>query len=498
MGEKRPISLYALVFTVGAASLGAEIAAARLLAPFFGASTIIWANTIGVVLVSLSIGYWLGGRFADRHPTRAGLSLLCLVAALLLGAIPFIAIPFLDISVEALDTVSAGAFIGSLISVLVLVAPPVMLLGAASPYAIRLMTDTVEQAGTVAGRIYAISTAGSLVGTFAAALLLIPLVGTRRTFLIFALALAVAAVVCLKRRYLVAPVVLAAAIALPVGIVKAGSNGRVIFETETPYQYVRVVEDGKSRYLELNEGKAVHSLYRRGSFLTGDYWDAFLVMPFVASTQPPENVAILGNAAGTTARAYGHYFPETRIDAVEIDAELTKIGRRYFDLNNPRMSVYHEDARPFLRKSKRAYDMIALDAYRQPYIPFYLTTREFFKLVADHLTERGQVIVNVGHPEGNDDLEAVIAATVAEVFPKVVRYPAEPTNTVLVGTFGRASGSDLRSRLGRLPSDLVPIARRAAREIAPAATDGHVYTDDKAPVEWLIDKSIVEFAAQSD
>ena len=498
MSEKRSISLYALIFTVGAASLGAEIAAARLLAPFFGASTIIWANTIGVVLASLSVGYWVGGRFADRHPTRAGLSLICLVAALMLGAVPFIAIPFLDVSVEALDTVSAGAFIGSLIAVLVLVAPPVMLLGAASPFAIRLATDTVERAGTVAGRIYAISTVGSLVGTFASALFLIPLVGTRRTFLIFSVLLATVAVLGLKRRYLVAPAVLAAAIALPVGIVKAGSEGRVVFETETPYQYVRVVEDGKSRYLELNEGKAVHSLYRKGSYLTDNVWDAYLVMPFVTLATPPKSILMLGNAAGTTARAYGRYFPETRFDAVEIDAKLTEIGRRYFDLKNPRMRVYHEDARPFLRKSKQTYDVIALDAYRQPYIPFYLTTREFFQLVSDHLTKRGVVLVNVGHPEGNDDLEAVIAATMAEVFPRVVRYPAEPTNTVLVGTFGRASGSDLRSRLGRLPSDLVPIARRAAREITPAATNGQVYTDDKAPVEWLIDKSIVEFAARSD
>ncbi len=498
VNEKRQLSLYALIFAVGAASLGAEIAAARLLAPYFGASTIIWANTIGVVLVSLSIGYWLGGRFADRHPTRTGMSLLCLIAALLLGAIPFIAIPFLDVSVEALDTVSAGAFIGSLIAVLVLVAPPVVLLGAASPYAIRLATDTVETAGTIAGRIYAISTVGSLVGTFSAALFLIPVIGTRRTFLIFALALAVVATLGLRWRYMVAPLALAAAIALPVGIIKAGSEGHVIFEAETPYQYVRVVEEGKSRYLELNEGKAVHSMYRKGSYLTNNIWDTYLVMPFAALAKPPKRVAMLGNAAGTTARAYGHYFPRTVFDAVEIDAKLTEVGRRYFDLKNPRMHIYHEDARPFLRKSKNKYDVIALDAYRQPYIPFYLTTKEFFQLVAEHLTKQGVAIVNVGHPEGNDDLEDVLAATMAEVFPTVLRYPAEPTNTVLLGSYGPASGALLKARAARLPSDLRPIARRAASGITKAATGGQVYTDDIAPVEWLIDKSIVKYAASAD
>jgi predicted membrane-bound spermidine synthase len=171
-----------LVFVVGAGSLGAEIAAVRLLAPYFGASTIVWANTIGVVLVALSIGYWLGGRLADRHPNMRGLCLLALAAAGLLALVPFAADPLLELAVDALDEISAGAFVGSLFAVLVLVAVPVLLLGAVSPYAIRLAVSTIEEAGTVAGRLYAISTAGSLVGTLASALLLIPLVGTAARF----------------------------------------------------------------------------------------------------------------------------------------------------------------------------------------------------------------------------------------------------------------------------------------------------------------------------
>jgi predicted membrane-bound spermidine synthase len=183
-----------LAAVVGAASLGAEIAAARLLAPWFGASTIVWANTIATVLVALSVGYWVGGPLADRDPTLSGLSRVVLCAAALLALVPFVAGPFLRISVEALDRVEAGAFVGSLLGVLVLVAVPVMLLGAVAPYAVRLSVRTVEEAGRVAGRLYAISTLGSLVGTFLSALVLIPLVGTRRTFLAFALALALVAV----------------------------------------------------------------------------------------------------------------------------------------------------------------------------------------------------------------------------------------------------------------------------------------------------------------
>jgi spermidine synthase len=488
-----------LVFVVGAASLGAEIAAARLMAPFFGASTIVWANTIGVVLVSLSIGYWLGGRVADRHPHREGLSLLVLVAGLAIGLVPFVADPFLDVAVDALDSVSAGAFAGSLIAVSVLVAPPVMLLGAAAPYAIRLAVRTVEESGTVAGRLYAISTAGSLTGTFLSALVLIPLVGTRRTFLAFGLACALVAVPGLARRRLAAAAVPAAIIVLmlvPVGAIKASDDGKVLEEVESQYQYARVVEepDGK-RKLELNEGQAVHSVYRPGSWLTGDYWDELLVLPFAVRDRPPGRIAILGNAAGTTARALGHYFPAARVDGVEIDSELTRLGRRWFDMRNPRLTVHDEDARPWLRRTDRRFDVIVIDAYRQPYIPFYLATREFFELVRDRLAPSGVVLINVGHPEGEDRLEEVLGATMSAVFPTVLRDPSEDTNTQLLASSTPGSGRRLADSARSLPPDLRLLAGATAARLEPALDGGTVYTDDRAPVEWLIDRSILDYAA---
>jgi spermidine synthase len=466
------VFLGVLVFVVGMASLGAEIAGVRLLAPYFGASTVVWANTIGVVLVALSIGYWLGGRAADRRPRIEPLCWVALTAAALLAAVPFVARPLLDAGVNALDAVSAGAFIGSLLAVLVLIALPVLLLGMVAPWAMRLAVTTVDEAGTVAGRLYALSTAGSLVGTLLSALLLIPAVGTRRTFLTFAILLAVVAAVGLRsrREMLVAPILIAMLLVLPVGTLKAAKNGsRVIYEKETEYQYARVIQlaDGE-RKLELNEGHAVHSLYRPGTVLTDDYWDAMLF-----DSGQPRSVAILGNAAGTTARAFHVLRPDTHVDAVEIDPELTKIGRRWFGL--PRsIKVHHEDARPFLRRSENSrWDAILVDAYRQPYIPFYLVTKEFFQLVRDRLTPNGRVVVNVGHPEGNNALEKEMTATMRDVFPEVRRDPVKPTNTILVG------GRKLKDR--RLQAQL---------------SGGSVYTDDKAPVEWLIDRSLVEYAAK--
>jgi spermidine synthase len=489
--------LYVFIFVVGTASLGAEIAAARLMAPFFGASTIVWANTIGVVLAALSIGYWLGGRIGDRYPHLRGLCLMVMGASVLLALVPFAARPLFDISVDALDEISAGAFVGSLFGVLVLIAVPVMMLGAASPYAIRLAVPDVEHSGRVAGRLYAVSTAGSLVGTWLSALVLIPLIGTQRTFLSFALAAGVVAAVGLGWRYAAVPAALAGVIAIPIGTVKATDDGTVLHEADTEFQYARVVEqeDG-DRALELNEGQAVHSLYRPGSYLTGDVWDGYLVLPFAGLDAPPRRIAILGNAAGTTARAYGHYFPDTEVDGVEIDAELTEIGRRYFDLRNPNLEVHHEDARPWLRASDGGYDVIMVDAYRQPYIPFYLATREFFELVRDRLAPGGVVIVNAGHPEGNDDLEQVLGRTMAEVFPTVLRDPLEPTNTLLLGTEAPASEPLLRDRIPDLPRDLRPLASQSAARIGPRLDGGRVYTDDLAPVEWLIDRSILGYAAE--
>ncbi len=302
-----------LAFVVGAASLGAEISAARLLAPYFGASTIIWANTIATVLVALSAGYALGGRLADRRADLRGLCAIVAVAGVLLAAVPFAADPFLRLAVNALGALSVGGFLGSLVAVLVLVAVPVLLLGTVAPYANRLTLGRVTQTGTVTGRLYAISTvglAGRHVRLGAAAdpvdrdppdvprLRALPGGGGR--------ALVSARAGSSSSRW-------PSAACSPSRRPRSGAGvagARVIFETETPYQYVRVLQfrDGV-RWLQLNEGVAIHSLYRPGSYLTDGYWDDYLVAPLAGEPRRAERIAILGDAAGTIARAYGHYFP---------------------------------------------------------------------------------------------------------------------------------------------------------------------------------------------
>jgi spermidine synthase len=409
--------------------------------------------------------------------------------------VPFAARPFLGFSVDAFETLSFSTFAGSLFGVMVLVAVPVTLLGAAGPWAVRLAVADLDRSGAVVGRLYAISTFGSLLGTMISALALIPLLGTQRTFLVFALALALVASLGIGWRYAAVPAALALTLTIPVGTIKAAETGRVLYETETVHQYARVVErpDG-TRLLELNEGQGIHSLLRRGSYLTGDYWDGHLVLHAASRERPPRRIAILGNAAGTIARAFGHYFPRTEVDAVEIDGELTELGRRYFDLRNPRMRVHTADARPWLERAEGGYDAITVDAYRQPYIPFYLTTREFFELAAERLAPGGVLIINVGHPEGSEQLERILGRTMATAFPGVLRYPMEPTNTLLVGGGEGLSAARLRANVAGLPADLRPIAAAAAAELGPRLPGGEVFSDDRAPIEWVVDSSLLDYA----
>ena len=347
-----------VAFCVGAASLGAEIAAARLLAPYFGASTIIWANTIATVLVALSVGYAVGGRLADRRADLRGLCAIVLCAAVLLAIVPFVVGP-----VPARGGQGARRAVGRRV-------PRVARGGARAGRgagaaardgrAVRQPARGGPRRGHRDGHRAAVRDLDRRVaasGTFLAALLLIPLIGTHRTFLVFALALAVAAAVGAGSwRFLAVAAAIAALLAIPPVAIGADVAGaRVIYSTETQYQYARVLQfPSGERWLELNEGVAVHSLYRPWSYLTGGYWDDFLVLPSPASPTPPRRIAILGDAAGTVARAYGHYFPRTRVDAVEIDGELTAIGRRYFGLGGPNLHLYTADARPWLEASRGA------------------------------------------------------------------------------------------------------------------------------------------------
>jgi spermidine synthase len=374
---------------------------------------------------------------------------------------------------------------------------PVVRRGGVSRWALRLRVGRVDDAGRTAGGLYALSTVGSLVGTWLSTLVLIPLIGTQRTFIGMALAVALVAALALPRRTLLIPLGVGLLLGLPPGTTKPADGARVLEERETESEYARVIElrDGERR-LELNEGVVYHSTWRRNTVLTGNYWDGLLSAPFTVLGRAPRSLAILGNGGGTTVRAYETLFPGTEIDGVEIDGELTELGEKWLGLRvRPNVRLHTADARPFLRRADRRWEAIMVDAYRQPYIPFYLTTREFFRLVHDRLAPGGVVVINVGHPEGSERLEAMLTAGMRTAFAHAARFPISSENTLLIGSDRAPSAARARAAVPTAEPIMRPLLLDASARLRPPLPGGPVYTDDKAPVEWLIDRSIITYAA---
>ncbi|HET8653800.1 MAG TPA: fused MFS/spermidine synthase [Gaiellaceae bacterium] len=482
-------TLTGVVFAAGVGTLATEIGASRMLAPYFGNSTIVWANVIGLTLASLSVGYWLGGRFADRWPTPRALGLVVVSAACMIAVATLVARPILDLSVEGLDRVSAGAAIGSFFGVLVLFVPPVTLLGMVAPFAIRLAITGIETAGTVAGRLYAVSTVGSLLGTFLSALVTIPAIGTQRTLLAAAALIGAGGAVLLGRRWIVLAAALAALLLIPPGAVKAQSG--LIYEDESRYQFIQVVEKEGVRRLYLDEGLATHSVWRRNEVLTGGVWDTYVAVVDLLGREP-RRVAMLGNAAGTAARAYERYYPTAKVDGVELDPAVSEAGRRYFGMGQiGTLTVHDADARAYLRRADERYDVIIVDAYRPPYVPFYLATEEFFRLVRDHLTPGGIVALNVATTPDNHDLAKRIGGTLASVLPRAFGWQPLRFNQIVIGQNGEPTGTARPA-----PEAVEPLVRDLRATMRPIPPSGDPWTDDRAPVEWITDRMIVEFAAE--
>lgn len=490
----RNLNINLLVFAAGMTTMATEMAGSRLLAPFFGNSLFIWANLIGLILIYLTAGYYLGGRLADRRPEARLLYLLTMTAAVTIALLPFVAHPVMSLAIRGIDEISAGAFLGSFSVTVLLFAIPITILGMVPPFAIRLRMTTVETAGNVSGGLYALSTMGSIIGTFTPVLLIIPWIGTRNTMLLFALILAtVSAMGLAKVGYGGAPLLIAAAMLIPQGAIKPGENS--IFETESPYHYIQVVERGGTRYLKLNEGWAVHSAYNPDQSFYGSYWDYFLLAPWFAGDKPPREALNIGSAAGTVPKQLLAFYPGVHVDGVELDPDIVAVGREYFAMDDePGLTIHVQDGRPFLKTSPKRWDYIAVDAYRQPYIPFYLTTREFFTEASDHLTGSGVLMINVGKTPGDSAVAEAIAATMRDVFPSVYTISAGSFNELIIATKEPSTVEGFTGRIGLMPGEVANLAREAAPRFAAVEPGGTILTDDKAPVEWLTDQMIINYA----
>jgi spermidine synthase len=505
--------LLLIVFFGGMTSLGAELSASRLLDPYFGNSIIIWAVLIGMVLIYLTVGYYIGGKWADRHPDDAVLYQITAWAGFLIGMVPFMARPVLLWSMRGFAEYSAGILAGSLLGVVALFAVPVTLLGCVSPFAIRLAVKDIESAGNVAGGLYALSTVGSIVGTFLPVLVLIPNIGTRNTFFLFAfvlLAISLLGIFWTRRLralpYLLMPAILIVLmLVFPGGIIKPVEYGELLYETESPYNYIQVVQWGDEVWLKLNEGQGIHSIYDPNSVLVGGIWDYFLIAPYF--NNPPftadqvGSLALIGSAAGTVPKEYTVVYGPIPIDGAEIDPEIIRVGREYFAMNEPNFNAVAQDGRYFLANSPRKYDVIAVDAYRPPYIPFHLTTREFFAQAREHLTENGVVAINVGRTRSDWSLVQALASTLKAEFPNVYLVDlAQPgqdlINVLVVATKQPTRLENLAANAALMTQPLLQqVAGDAVSRAEEFTNPTVVFTDDKAPVEQVVHGLILSFVA---
>ena len=507
------VLLYIIVFVSGMCTLAIELSASRLLGSVFGTSNLVWANVIGLMLLYLSVGYFVGGRLADRSPYPRTLFRILLWAAFLSALIPLVARPILQSAAAAVMNVDAAVVVGAFLAVLVLFSGPVTLLGCVSPFALRLAIKDLRLTGQIAGRIFAISTLGSLFGTFLPVLLLIPQLGTQRTFLCFAALLYLTGLVGMWHtegrfplRSLWMPLVITLfALMSSGGPLRAAPQGRILLvELESAYNYIQVQEDSEGyRYLYLNEGQGIHSQWHPQRMNYGRTWSFFLAAPWfnlaLESRQQVESLAIVGLAGGTIARQYHAVYGDILIDGIEIDPALIEVGERWFGLDAiPGLRTWPADGRMALRQLQGKYSVIALDAYRPPYIPWHLTTREFFFEARERLLPDGALAINVGRTHSDRRLVDAMTATLLQVFPTVHTMDVPQSfNTILVATKSHTNADSLAQNLAGLPQSASPVLRDAlalgVASLVPTIAGETVFTDDHAPVERLVDSLLQDF-----
>jgi spermidine synthase len=284
------------------------------------------------------------------------------------------------------------------------------------------------------------------------------------------------------------------------GVLKPAEG--LIYESESAYNFIQVVQRGETRYLLLNEGQGIHSVYDPHQLETFGTWDYFLVAPyFNAAPHSPAGVkslALVGLAAGTIARQYTAVYGPLPIDGIEIDPGIVEAGRTYFDMNEPNLNVIVQDGRWALAHSARRYSVIGVDAYRLPYIPWHLTTREFFEEARAHLADDGALVVNVGRTFTDRRLIDALVGTLRSVFPSVYVVDVPDTfNSIVVATVRPTQASNLPANLALMGDDVHPMLKdalaRAVQNLQPTPASETVFTDDVAPVEQLTNSIVIRF-----
>ncbi len=475
-----PVTQYLVVsFFAGFAVLSLEMLGFRFLAPYFGYSTYVWGGLLGSIMAALSGGYYLGGVLADRKPEgRLAYQLILYAAIYLLGILLFYK--------SILSILASGGIIwGSLAASVFLFGPPMLLLGMLSPFLIKIIAKK-DAVGLASGKVFAISTWGSLAGVFFTSFYLIPEWGSFRTLTFIVILLAILYISGNCNSWLKTGGG-AAIIAFTIIFPNTTVSSDVVYQTESAYNLIQIKKSFDGYSLHLNDGRWTHSSYQKGFISTGNYYDFMLLGTLLT---PFNDVLILGTGAGTSIRQFLFFKPEVRIDAVELDPKVVEAGKNFFDLpDHPNLKIYVEDARPFLSRIKREYDVIEMDVFAGgPFVPFYLSTQEYFKLINAKLKPEGLLLMNALRIGQNDVFANRLGQTILKEFPSLFKINLHD-NVLLLATKKETSLEKIKEILTNQDNAKIkPIVEYALKNIQKFSNDekSAIFTDDQAPTERLV------------
>lgn len=483
------------VFVASASVMIFELVGSRLLAPYFGTSLSVWSNLIGVILASMSFGYYFGGRLADIKPTIIELSQLLFGAAISI----FYAALINDNVLSFLQSTIGSVEWGSLLGAIILFTPASIFLGMISPYVTKMKVIEVTKIGTTVGNISTISTVGSIFGTFLAGLVLIPKFGTTSVLLSVGAGLLVMTVLLSStnvKRYWKLTSFLLLLLVSNIFFIQVKNRANQLVDIDTAYNrvWIRTFENKekrKVRTMSVNH-ESHSSMYLDSAELVYDYTKFYHL---AGALFPNFTTALmLGGAGYSFPKSFLDTYPSATIDVVEIDPGVTELAKKYFNLrDNPRLRIYHEDGRVFLNRNTRTYDVILGDAFSSRYsVPYQLTTQEAVRRIFESLTEKGIVILNlISGIEGDRGmfLKAELK-TYQSVFPFVEIYPVNDTKDgYLVQNIILIAAKNPIARVG-LPNELYD-SYLAKRWVAPISTVGiPIITDKYAPIDYYMAKAL--------
>ena len=499
------------VFIAGFSSMAIEMTASRMIGNIFSSANLIWACVIGSIMIYMAIGNWLGGIFSDKYPDLFHYLILIFISGVFCCLIPLFSRPLLLKGAQAMDQMTLRWVLILFLILLLILFIPMTLLGMIIPFAIKLLNTYYPFRGKVNGQLLAVSTVGSFIGTMLPSFILIPSVGTNRTFFVIGFLLLLAGAIGQLTNIgsdKKAEKLMIFCIFLPILLFflfpsKIKQTKGQIYEKESVYNYIEVVKNSGYTILRLNDGQGIQSIYHPVIDNYYGPWEQILTAPFFQPAPiDPRNIrraAILGNAGGTSAKQLLKVFPNVIVDGFEIDPEITKVAKEFFDLPSERMNIISTDGRIGLQNSDDQYDIIMVDAYQSPYISVNMCTQEFFQIVFEKLNPEGVLVMNIGRSDDDRTLLGAISETVNRIFPQIfiVDIPNSYNSVLFAMKKGGSiqnlqNNYDLLSGLKNVPALLTETLSFAIGNIGELPEKrGLVFTDDKAPVEAITNQTIL-------